>query len=489
MAVYTYLRNQDPSERTGILRLRGGALQLGINQYADLTQQEYDGLKDRYVLAPGQVSGASPAVISSRYLLSNLPVQAPSPSADGQTFYYDEASGAAIWGTPPALESRLNAVEISSDGLGGHGPNELGYKPIKLGIVVGPGSSGAWDEAFVEGGQVFWDPGQQRWGMVFVGYSGVLSGGFPPAGSLGKVGLAWSDDLLTWTKDPANPIFQGTGGVGVDWDGGTVTAPLMYVENGVYYLFYIAVPSAGWEASGGGQLKLGVATASSANGPFTRAPGNPLISPTGSGTAWRSNHIFHPSVVKVRGLYYCFFNASRLSDNKEQIGYAYASSLLGPWTVDDAHSPVLTAAASGWDSNLVIDPFVFRAPDGTWFMAYSGNSAGGGYVNDGYAWTTDAEFPLNWRRHAANPFLSSDKLWDASVCGKPCIIRNGGACFHFHTVRDVSTNPSQIGLAVKGIRGLMPKHFIGGSGEPAFGTNWGSQRGRFRGAQLLARRR
>jgi hypothetical protein len=225
-------------------------------------------------------------------------------------------------------------------------PNELGYKPAKVGKVLSKGAAAAWDECYVEGLKPFWDPVSQRWGAVFVGYNTTLTAGFPQAGALGKIGLAWSDDLIHWTKDAANPIFQGTGNIGTDWDGGTLTAPSMHVQdNGdgtyTYVLFYAGTSQAGWEASGGVPLKMGLATASFAHRDVHAARGNPIISGT---SGWRGKNIFHRSIVKKGSTYYLFFNASTTAD-VESIGYATAPALTGPWTVQDANSPVLSGGA------------------------------------------------------------------------------------------------------------------------------------------------
>jgi hypothetical protein len=362
-------------------------------------------------------------------------------------------------------------------------PPELGRDPIKLGMVLGPGATGSWREAMLEGLSVFWDETRKRWGGVAVGYSGALTAGFPPGTSLGKIGLFWSDDLVEWTEDAASPILAGTGN-NADWDGGTLTCPVVPTDdlrrpikdsNGKLVLYYTGVPNAGWEASGGGNMKLGCVTADDWVGPWTRDAGNPKISPTGSGTGWRSLHIFHPSFAEKDGTFYNFFNASRASDSKEQIGFATGPSITGPWTVDDTNSPVLSGAGgvTAWDADYVADPFLIKLPNGAGrLMAYAGNRTGQ-VTGDGWAFTTEASFPLGWTRHAGNPFLTAGKAWDGGLCGKPTsIVLRPGQIFHYHTIKDAGATRIGVGLAVRGFRGLRSRHVIGATGEPAFGTNW-----------------
>jgi hypothetical protein len=61
MSYFTYTGNVDPSEKTGAVSLRGGALILRVNEYADLTAQEVASVSSRIVLTPGIVPGAAAA--------------------------------------------------------------------------------------------------------------------------------------------------------------------------------------------------------------------------------------------------------------------------------------------------------------------------------------------------------------------------------------------------------------------------------------------
>ncbi len=54
---------------------------------------------------------------------------------------------------------------------------------------------------------------------------------------------------------------------------------------------------------------------------------------------------------------------------------------------------------------------------------------------DGLAWTTDEEFPLNWRMYENNPILRVGEpgSFGALHAGKPFVFRTADEHFHFYT--------------------------------------------------------
>lgn len=303
----------------------------------------------------------------------------------------------------------------------------MGAVPVKQGAVLDHGSSGAFDAYLVESPVVWWDPTAGKWGMVYTGYDAG------PTRS--RVGLAWSDDLVTWTKDGASPIFSHSGS-GFDANG--ITAPYIRLEGGTYYLFYCGLTATGYE---GGTPSLGVATASSIYGPWTRH--GQIIAPSGSG--WRSQAIYHPSIVKSGATYYLFFN-SKGPTTSEQIGYAMSSDLL-TWTVDDVNSPLLSPT-SGFESFVIGDPSVIECSDG-WAMAYYGATASYANPSDAWASTDFGSFPLGWTRYGSNPVLTpTPATFDSGGAGKPFILISNGVLYHFYTGDTTSLSSNRkIGLA------------------------------------------
>jgi hypothetical protein len=97
--------------------------------------------------------------------------------------------------------------------------------------------------------------------------------------------------------------------------------------------------------------KVGIATASSATGTWTKAPGNPLID-HGADTAWDDDLVADPELYYVNGLYWILYSGGGSSGGtgtrKWHLGLAYASTPTGTWTKHTSN-PVISAAASGFD--------------------------------------------------------------------------------------------------------------------------------------------
>ncbi|MGB9979380.1 hypothetical protein [Methanobacterium sp.] len=299
-----------------------------------------------------------------------------------------------------------------------------GSKLLNFGRILSLGPTGSFDESLIESGIVGYDPNYNKYRMVYAAYAKGTDGN--PAN--GSVGLAWSEDLFHWRKDPLAPIFQKSGIAGTP-DYGGITGPTIWFENNTYYLFYIGISADGYEA---GTKTINMATAPDIYGPWTRHPNNPIIPPVAD--TWRKNHCFHPFVMKVDGTYYMFFNAG----NPEQIGYATSTNLLD-WVVDDVNSPVLLndPDQSKWDGMFVGDPWIYKV-DNKWYMsyyAYNGTTA-----HDGIATTTEEDFPLGWVKSPKNPILKYNMDGTTNRGAKPCIVQTENAHYHFYTSFDENGN-------------------------------------------------
>jgi predicted GH43/DUF377 family glycosyl hydrolase len=314
----------------------------------------------------------------------------------------------------------------------------------KKGIVLPTGKPGSWEDGMVECPVVWWDENRKQYGMVHTGYQCVVEGkrGYQAVGKP-QVGLAWSDDLFHWKKDERSPIF-GPGTGAEDYDCSGCSGPFVWVEGGVYYLFYFGTTEAGYE---GGRKTLNVATSTDLYN-WERFSGNPVIEPEGEG--WRNEAIWHPHIQKVEGTYYLFFNASGVVDGhaEEFIGYATSSDLFH-WKVEDENCPLLVGSRipGQWDSSgRTGDPSLYRIGE-EWFMAYYSWDLNN--TQDGLAMTRAADFPLGWRPYAGNPVLlkGAPGTFDALHAGKPHIFREGNRHFHFYTAVDQSQH-RQIALAV-----------------------------------------
>lgn len=279
--------------------------------------------------------------------------------------------------------------------------------------VLTRGGVGTWDHDTIAGEQVFWDTRLFRWVMVYGGLDKPIA-----SGGIGKIGLAYSDDLLTWTKEAANPVYTAPGG-----DVMSATADIVQVSASSYRLYSQVYP---------------------ASNAFALATSTTMLSWTdqghvfglGTAGAWDDTYIFDPDphLSTTDGLTYLFYGGEK-SDGTRGIGFAtsadgvtftriakvfgpaagessvsYGAPALMP-TVPSAptsyqvfhdaaltgsnttrfidredtensgssfthHQAVLSAAASGWDSVQVFDsaPVVWN---GVLYLFYAGSNVPG----------------------------------------------------------------------------------------------------------------
>ncbi len=97
--------------------------------------------------------------------------------------------------------------------------------------VLDVGPPGSWDCRFASDPQVLQING--RWHMFYYGFDGHHAGD----------GVAYSDDLLTWHKEPRNPIL--TPGPAGSYDELHAHKPMVLYQDGVWYHFYTCVGAAG----------------------------------------------------------------------------------------------------------------------------------------------------------------------------------------------------------------------------------------------------
>lgn len=308
-----------------------------------------------------------------------------------------------------------------------------GSRLLKCGVVLPCGIAGAWDAGMVESPAVWWDPRRGGYGMVYTGYAHIRpeSRGYEAVADP-QIGLAWSDDLLHWERDPRAPLLGASRRPGTPDEYGA-TGPFLWHEDGRYFLFYFGVTARGYER---GRKTLNLATSDDLHH-WERYAGNPLIVPAGNG--WRRDAIWHPHIVKVDSLYYLFFNASGTHGGREEefIGYATSPDLKS-WSVDDDHSPLVAGSGrpGAWDSTgRAGDPSLYRRKD-HWYMAYY--SWDGVHSRDGLAITSASEFPLGWKPWSGNPVLDIGVpgSYDALHAGKPFIFETASRHCHFYTAVD-----------------------------------------------------
>ena len=135
----------------------------------------------------------------------------------------------------------------------------------------------------------------------------------------GRLGLAWSTDLLTWHRAGVDPIL--TPEVGGAWEAGGLYKPCLVQHAGLFYLFYNAknaVPDGqSWIEQTGLATSPDLAT-------WTRHPGNPLL-PVGKPGGWYEQFLSDPAIYRADDRWVnAFFG---LGQGAAQGGLAFSTDL------------------------------------------------------------------------------------------------------------------------------------------------------------------
>jgi predicted GH43/DUF377 family glycosyl hydrolase len=152
-----------------------------------------------------------------------------------------------------------------------------------------------------------------------------------------------------------------------------MSGPKIRKFNDKWYLFYIAGKS--WKVvQGRPEPVYRIRMASSADGITWTKHGKDLINTVVEEDEAQAS----PDVFWANGQYHMFFCYRYSEDYRShakgyRIGYAYSND-LETWNRDDSRAGI-TVSPTGWDSEMVSYPHVFRL-DGTVYMAYLGNGVG-----------------------------------------------------------------------------------------------------------------
>ena len=204
------------------------------------------------------------------------------------------------------------------------------------------------------------------------------------------INLMWSDtpaDPATWNWYSGNPVIYNA------------NAPHIIQDGTTWYIFYadrsIASP---WPIS------VRSSTAG-IEGPYL----NPVtVLNPGPAGSWDDYRVDEPYVLKVGSTWYMVFMGDA-GETHEQVGYATASSITGPYT-EYSGSPVL-AFGDSYDHGTIADPWVYNYHD-TYYIGYtvSGKEHGQSPWKTAVATTTDW---VNFSKHGVIfPTAESEAEWD-----------------------------------------------------------------------------
>lgn len=236
------------------------------------------------------------------------------------------------------------------------------------------------------------------------------------------------------TKSGSNPIVAM--GAAASWEDSDVANPEVCADTiaGGFLMTYSGYDGASWHT--------GLATASDPAGPFTKWPGNPILSPSTGEGAMATNG----STVIKGSTYYHFYN-----DATPEIRLATSPDRV-TWT-RHASNPVLRRGAAGeLDDQDLGDPMVRLKSDGTfecWYKAASsvtGIKIAKATSPDGVTWTKQGIM-------FAAPSFALLNL------GEPAMFEHRGIWYVFHDAATVANT-----------------RFIVGAWSPDQGTTWYRQR-------------
>ena len=190
---------------------------------------------------------------------------------DGNPVLRSDSTDLYIFGFPTVVQDGSNDYKMwysggrhiwlatSSDGL-----NWTKHLDVP---ALAPGPTGAWDDDWLHAPQVVaGSGGYEMW------YTGEGTTNPEP-----RIGYAWSDDGLNWTKSPDNPVLTGTTGT---WEEEEVAYPAVVKEGTTDYKMWYRGEASDEQAFGQATSSDGLT--------WTKHGGNPVLR-GGSPTHWGSS--------------------------------------------------------------------------------------------------------------------------------------------------------------------------------------------------------
>ncbi len=177
--------------------------------------------------------------------------------------------------------------------------------------VIDRGATGAWDHLAVDNPYIYVE--DNRLYCFYEAQDKPFRSGGREA-----IGIATSDDGVTWRKQTNNPILS-TGDEGA-WDHIVAKLPAGVIKrNGRYYLFYSGLNS---------QTKqIGLATASKLSGTWTKSLENPVLKSRSD--EWDHVLSTHPApIFEVDGRFHLLFRGMKRRYSQQGLGVAVSTDLV-----------------------------------------------------------------------------------------------------------------------------------------------------------------
>jgi hypothetical protein len=294
--------------------------------------------------------------------------------------------------------------------------------------IVRHGEAEEWDGECIEGGDIFkdYDDGREIYYLYYHGHSFAhRTGQWTRRGY--RIGVATATQPLgPFVKSPHNPLLDlGPEGA---WDDCHVACPcIMRRGPGKYIMWYSGMGNSG----PAGAWHVGLATAPSPLGPWTKQAGNPVMRDFG----------YIGGVVLARGTYY-MYNEHPIGSTANDYGpfsLATATDPAGPWQPWPGN-PVLAPEGWGaWDDGGYSEAKVVYH-DGVFHVFYGAakeqaqrmrtlESIGYAFSRDGYHFT----------RHVDNPVAARGMNPNAASFSEVKCLFEPPFVYLYHTLRYLSS--------------------------------------------------
>ncbi len=259
-------------------------------------------------------------------------------------------------------------------------------------------SGTGWDAGWLHPYSVL-QVGHEYW----MWYGGVEGEGLPT-----DVGLAFSDDGLSWHRYVGNPIFSPQPDA---WDNSRVEHLTVLEEDGRFVAWYAG------DAHFDRRFHIGYAESSDGIS-WSRSP-EPVLSPGPLGS-W-DDHFVTPAAVLREGNEYrmYYWGEGDVTPWVHTWKMGLATSSDGVNWEKYADNPVFEGRSDSWDVG-VLDMDVVKAED-TYYMVYQGNEEARDRTRLGFAMSSDG---IHWQR-SEEPFFDNGVLgsWDGQWTEGPTLLQ------------------------------------------------------------------
>lgn len=264
----------------------------------------------------------NPVMVKQDSIFETYAIGQPSCIIENDTFkmWYVEA------GLPYAT-SRM-AYAYSLDGINW----------VKKHNLFESGQVGEWD-GWMDTPEIIRD--KDGYKLYYFGDTMFGYGGSKPS-SLASLGLATSEDGITWTKYSGNPILAA-GNTG-EWDDSWIESPaILYDEStSQYMMWYSGVDTNTWHIS------TGLATSTDGFS-WTKYAGNPVLN-VGVTGAFDDMWVAVPAVIKRDSIFEMWYSALSSTTGFEVLYIGYATSTDGINWKKHTANPLFTTKTTPYDS-------------------------------------------------------------------------------------------------------------------------------------------